>query len=219
MMPSAITVETLAREVELSETLRAGREHMLQPQDLPERFGRVIVAVDRVLSATGCEAVLAGGWAVWRHGYAARVTQDVDVILPADRVDEFLRVASVSGFDVPPRLPGRWPKVVHRETQITVDILPEGERPGTTSQPAPTTIPAPASLGGVPSSLSYIGLPHLIELKLAAGRAKDQADVVELLRANPAEASAIRLHLGATDPLYVAEFDRLSEEAREPDQR
>jgi len=218
-MPPTMTAEMLARAIELSELLREEREHMLRPQDLPGRFGRVIASIDRVLSAIGCEAVVAGGWAVWRHGYAARVTQDVGVVLPADRIDEFRTVASVSGFDVPPRMTGRWPKVVHRETQITVDILPEGERPGTPSRPAPTTIPAPAVMGGVASSLAYIALPRLIELKLAAGRAKDSADIVELLRANPEEVAAIREHLGAVETDYLPEFERLAEQAGEPDER
>jgi hypothetical protein len=218
-MPPTITVQTLARQIELSEALQAGREHMLKPQDLPGRFGRVISSIDRVLHAVGCEAVLAGGWAVWRHGYAARVTQDVDVVLPADGVAEFLRVASSSGFDVPNAVPGRWPKVVHRETQITVDILPEGERPGTPSRPAPTTIPAPAAMGGVPSSLSYIDLPHLIELKLAAGRARDHADVVELLRANLEQLTSLRDHLAHAAPHYLPDFDHLTTQAHEADDR
>ena len=47
-----------------------------------------------------CVSVLAGGWAVWRHGYVGRVTEHVDIALPADRIDAFLRVAAVSGFEV-----------------------------------------------------------------------------------------------------------------------
>ncbi len=218
-MPSTMTAEMLAREITLSDALREGREHMLTPQDLPGRFGRVVTDVDRVLKAIGCEAVLAGGWAVWRHGYAARVTQDVDVVLPAARIEEFRQVAAVSGFDVLPLVEGRWPKVVHRETQITVDILPEGERPGTPSRLAPTTIPAPSTMGAVKSSLSYVPLPQLIELKLAAGRAKDTADVVELLRANAPEAAVIREHLARVEPAYVAMFDQLVSQADELDER
>ena len=55
----------------------------------------------------------------------------------AARVDEFLHVAGVSGFDVLPRQPGRWPKLVHKETGVRVDILPEGARPGTASHAKP----------------------------------------------------------------------------------
>ena len=113
---------------------------MLQPQDLPGRYGRVVQAVDRVLASAGCEAVLAGGWAVWRHGYVGRVTQDIDIALAANQVEEFLRVASVAGFELLPTPPGRWPKLRHKDTGVEVDILPEGGRPGSAAKPAPTTI-------------------------------------------------------------------------------
>src|SRR5213078_1871754 len=125
------------------------------------------------------------GWAVWHHGFVGRVTQDVDIVLPADRIDEFLRVAADSGFEVLPQPAGRWPKVLHKDTGVKVDILPEGARPGTASRPAPTTIPAPGAMGAAGWRLHYITLESLVELKLAAGRAKDAADVVELLRVNP----------------------------------
>ena len=75
---------------------------MLDPQDLPGRYGRVVKAVDHLLQIIGCPAVLGGGWAVWRHGYVGRVTQDIDIALPADRIAEFLRAAAVAGFDVLP---------------------------------------------------------------------------------------------------------------------
>src|SRR5437870_4011485 len=135
---SGITLEFLTEQVELAEQLLAGRDTMLQPQDLPGRYGRVVKAVDRILHSMGCESVLAGGWAVWHHGFAARITQDVDIVLAADRVEEFLRVASVSGFELLPQPEGRWSKVLHKETGVKVDILPEGGRPGTRSKPAPT---------------------------------------------------------------------------------
>ena len=210
-----LTREFLTEQLELADQLRRGADTMLQPQDLPGRYGRVIKALDHLLQATQSEAVLGGGWAVWRHGYVGRVTQDVDVVLPADRVGEFLRVASVSGFEVLPRPKGRWPKVLHKETGIQVDILPEGERPGTPSRPAPTTLPHPAALGAAGARLRYITLPALVQLKLAAGRARDESDVVELVRANPAEVEKIREHLGTVHPDYVVAFDLLAERAAE----
>ena len=144
---SPITADFLAQQIELAEQLQAGRETMLEPQDLPGRFGRVVQSIDRVLQAIGAEAVLGGGWAVWRHGYTARVTQGLDIALPAGQVEEFLRVAAFSGFEVLPQPAGRWPKLSHKETGIRVDILPEGARPGTASKPAPTTIPHPTAMG------------------------------------------------------------------------
>ena len=52
-------------------------------------------------------------------------------------------------------------------------------------------------------------LPGLVELKLAAGRLRDESDVVELILANPDEIDAIRQRLGAAHAQYVARFDEL----------
>ena len=204
-----VTIDTLRHQLELADALLAGRERMLDPQDLPGRYGRVVRALDRVLEACDCEAVVGGGWAVWRHGYVGRVTQDVDIVLPIDRSDEFFRSASVSGFDLLAQPEGRWPKLTHRETGIDVDILPEGGRPGTVTRPAPTTIPHPNSMGASRGALKYITLTALIELKLAAGRLRDEADVIELARENRDQWDDVRRHLRAVHPQYASRFEEL----------
>ena len=186
---------------------------MFEPQDLPGRYGRVVRAVDHLLAVIGSEAVLRGGWAVWRHGFQGSVTQDIDIVLPADQLEAFLRAAAVGGFDVLSRPPGRWPKLMHRETNIQVDILPEGERPGTPAHPAPPTLPHPGVLGASGTALRYISLPALIELKLAAGRPRDEGDVAELIRANPQHLDVIRQHLAATHQDYLVRFENLVKRA------
>lgn len=118
-----ITLDTLRSQLELAGELQAGRDRMFEPQDLPGRYGRVVKALDHLLQAAGCQAVLGGGWAVWRHGYLGRVTQDVDVVLGAADVDAFLRAAAVSGFDVLPQPPGRWPKLMHRASNAAADHM------------------------------------------------------------------------------------------------
>ena len=72
------------------ETTSSDLNTMFAPQDLPGRYGRVVKAIDHLLSVLGCESVIAGGWAVWHHGYLARLTQDIDIVLPKDRVAELL---------------------------------------------------------------------------------------------------------------------------------
>ncbi len=210
-----VTLETLAEHLTLADQLLAGRNRMFEPQDLPGRYGRVVRAVDHVLQVMECESVLAGGWAVWRHGFPGRITQDVDIVIPANRLEEFSRVASISGFEPLAHPEGRWPKLRHKETDVIVDLLPEGARPGTDVRPAPTTIPHPSQMGAKPGILHYIQLPYLIELKLAAGRARDEADVVELLRSNSKELPAIREHLTGVHPDYVRAFDHLTQRAKE----
>jgi len=216
---SSVTSNELADRLELADALGFGKNAMLEPQDLPGRYGRVIRALDCLLAAVRCEAVVAGGWAVWRHGYVGRVTQDVDIVVPADRIEELLRAAAVSGFEVVPTRAGLWPKLHHKESGVDVDILPEGATPGTPAHPAPTTIPHPSRLGAVGTRLAYMDLPGLIELKLAAGRARDESDVVELLCANPDQADAVRDHLSHVHKRYVVGFDDLLARAREQTER
>jgi hypothetical protein len=205
----AVTQAFLSEQLEIADQLLAGRDRMMNPQELPGAYGRVVKAIDHLLQVMQCEAVLGGGWAVWRHGYIGRVTQDIDVALPAGRVEEFLRVASVAGFDVLDQKPGRWPKLLHKETQVKVDILPEGARPGTADEPAPTTIPAPSTMGAEGFTLRYVNLQSLVELKLAAGRSRDETDVIELLRVNPNQAPALREHLSRVHASYVTRFNKL----------
>jgi hypothetical protein len=212
---NSVTQTFLRQQLELADQLLVRRAQMLEPQDLPGRYGRVVEAVDRILQMIQCPAVLAGGWAVWRHGYVGRVTQDIDIALPAASIEEFLRVASVAGFEVLPPAEGRWPKVLHKDTGIQVDILPEGGRPGTQSNQAPTTIPHPGAMGASGCVLRYVSLRSLIELKIAAGRARDESDVVELVRVNPNEVEAIRQHLVTVHPDYVHAFDQLVQRARD----
>jgi hypothetical protein len=204
-----LTADTLTEQLELADALLAGRERMLEPQNLPGRYGRVVRALDRVLAACDCESVVGGGWAVWRHGYVGRVTQDIDIALPEDRIEDFLQTASVSGFDVLPQGEGRWPKLTHRETKIDVDVLPEGGRPGTTARPAPTTIPHPSAMGADRGALKYMSLSSLVELKLAAGRLRDEADVVELARENHDQWDVLRRHLAQVHPQYAGRFEEL----------
>jgi len=205
----------LIEQLELADQLLAGREIMIEPQDLPGRYGRVVRAIDRVLQACNIGAVLGGGWAVWRHGFVGRVTQDLDVVLPQERIDEFIRTASVAGFDALPSRPGRWPKLLHRDTQVQVDILPEGGRPGTAAKLAPTTIPHPDKMGAQPGRLRYMEFPSLIVLKLAAGRVRADADITELLRVNPDKISGLREFVASVHADYAAKFDALSLRAKE----
>lgn len=211
----AMTLDYLTERLQLADDLRLGRKGVLEPQDLPGTYGRVVKAIDRVLAASGCQAVLAGGWAVWRYGYVGRVTQDVDIALAENQVEEFFRVATMAGFERLPTDPGRWPKLRHKDTNIEVDILPEGGRPGTASRMAPTTIPHPSGLGAEGTMLRYVSLPALIKLKLAEGRARDESDIVELVRANPDPVGAIREHLRKAHLDYLQSFDRLVQRGRE----
>lgn len=70
-------------------------------------------------------------------------------------------------------------------------------------------------MGATPGKLTYISLPALIELKLAAGRLRDEADVVELIRENPDCVEEIAAHLAAVHPDYGRRFAELVERSEE----
>ena len=205
----------LVEMVELAETLYEKRSQMHEPQDLPGRFGRVIKAIDRVLKAIEAESVLAGGWAVWHHGMPERITRDLDIVIATDKIEDFLQAASVAGFQVLARKPGRWPKLIHKETGVGVDLMPEGARPGRPDRPAPIMIRNPHDLGAEGRRLRYINFVSLIELKVAAGRGKDEVDVMELLKASPEAIPVIRHHLASSHAEILARFDRLAARAQE----
>jgi hypothetical protein len=79
--------------------------------------------------------------------------------------------------------PGRKTTVTDRETRVEVDLLPGGGA----VDPGPVRIPSPAEVSGEPQILP---LDRLISSKLSTyiargiARAKDYADVVELMKAN-----------------------------------
>lgn len=216
---STLTLSDLSERLELGEQLLAGQGAMFEPQDLPGRYGRVVNAIDRVLAATGSPAALGGGWAVWRYGFFGRLTQDVDIVLPADQIDDFLQTARVSDFEVLGSPPGKWPKVLHKETGVSVDILPEGATPGTAENPAPTKIPHPNVLGAHETRVQYVLLNGLIELKLAAGRVRDEYDIVELIRANPEQLDEVRRHLAGVHSTYSSKFEDLTSRAAKQEDR
>ena len=168
---------------------------VMRPSELPGRYGRVIRDLERLVVATDVHAVVAGGWAVWRHGYVGRVTQDVDIVIPAVSQEVVLRVAPMFGFDVLPVREGMWPKLTHRETAIDVDLMPEAGIPGTPTRPATVPIRHPSVYGAKAGELSFIELSGLFELKLGAHRARDVADLVELIKVNPSQFFVLRSSL------------------------
>jgi len=197
----------------LADQLRVMESSTGDPSDLPGRYGRVIRVLERLLTAADTSAVVAGGWAVWHHGYAGRVTQDVDIVVAREKVDTLQQRAELCGFDVLQRPASRWPQLQHRETGIEVDFLPEGELPGTPTRPGLVPIGHPQRYKFAGKLLPYITLEGLIELKLGAGRAKDIADLIELIKQHPSSLDSTTSHLQQLHPTYAATFQQLIHQA------
>ncbi len=184
------------------------REQSL-PRDLPGRYGKAIKDLERLLQAAEASSVVAGGWAVWRHGYAGRVTEDVDIVIAQKDMDRLQELATNFGFNFFAPPVGQWPKMMHRTTGIAIDLLPENGVPGSPSRPAPVPIGNPLRYQAEKGTLVFVSLKGLIELKLGAGRTRDIADLVELIKVNRSELGSVLEHLATIHPDYVERFDGL----------
>jgi hypothetical protein len=122
---------------------------------------------------------IVGGMAVLAHHYR-RSTDDVDVLLTSEGFDEFQRRFVPKKYE---RLPGRARRFVDRANEVTLDVLVTGFFPGT-GKPGPIAFPDPAAVGQSIDNVRILDLVTLIQLKLAARRYQDYADVVNLISAN-----------------------------------
>jgi len=108
---------------------------------------------------------------------------------------------------------GRSRRFRYAKTGVTFDILVTGQFPGS-GTPGPIAFPEPSGVAEQIDNLWVINLPTLVELKLAARRYQDFADVVSLIRENALdETFAARLH-----PAVRADYLSCLDEKRREDE-
>jgi hypothetical protein len=118
-----------------------------------------------------------GGMAVNAHGHR-RTTADLDLLVTAEGLAEFRQRFVPKNYETIPR---RTRRFMDRTNQVTIDFLVTGLFPGS-GQPGPIAFPDPNSVAETIEQKRVVKLPTLIELKLAAQRYQDFADVVSLIR-------------------------------------
>jgi len=123
--------------------------------------------------------VVVGGMAVFAHHYR-RTTNDVDFLVTADGFAEFQLLFVSKNYEPMPKRPRRF---IDRVNQVTVDFLVTGHFPGS-GKPGPISYPDPTDVGQTIEKIQVANLTSLIQLKLAARRHQDFADVVNLIRFN-----------------------------------
>jgi hypothetical protein len=131
-----------------------------------------------------------GGMALSAHRYR-RATTYLDVLVTADGLASFRHNFLDKDYDQAGRRPRRF---VDRKNGVTIDMLETGHFPGR-GDPGPIAFPNPANVGQEIEGIRYVNLATLVELKLAARRWRDFADVVELIRFNELDESFVdKLH-------------------------
>jgi len=127
---------------------------------------------------------IVGGMAVNAHRHV-RTTADVDFLMRTEALTTIRQLAAQGVFTA---VSGRSRRFVEPETGVHFDVLVTGLFPGN-GKPGPIAFPDPADVFEILSKLPVVNLKTLVELKLAARRFQDFADVVNLIRANDLDES------------------------------
>jgi hypothetical protein len=136
------------------------------------------------LDGLGIAYAVAGGMALGAHR-VVRATVDVDILVTAEGLAALHRELEGRGY-VPPFAGSR--NLQDAATGVRIEFLVTGQFPGD-GKPKPVAFPDPAQAGVEIGGIRYLGLPSLVELKLASGmtggvaRMRDLADVVSLVQA------------------------------------
>jgi hypothetical protein len=163
----------------------------------------------RRLDKAGIADAILGGMALNAHGYE-RTTGDVDVLVTEAGLEDFCAEFVDKHYE---RIPGRPRRFTDRTNGVTLDFLVTGRFPGS-GKPGPIAFPDPEDVRVVIDTYSVVNLPTLVQLKLAARRWRDFADVVELIRVhNLDESFRDKLH-----PSVHKDFIECLEEKRREDE-
>jgi hypothetical protein len=170
---------------------------------------KALRAMVKRLEKAGIPYAIAGGMAVKAHGYR-RMTDDVDFLVTAEGLEEFRKRFVPKYYEGHPR---RRRRFTDKANQVVVDFLVTGLYPGN-GEPGPIAFPNPNDVAEVVENSKVIGLTTLIQLKLAARRHQDFADVVNLIGVhNLDESFADRLH-----PIVHRDYIECLEEKRREDE-
>jgi hypothetical protein len=172
---------SLARGLAAMATMEKGKPYALRSEDAKRRLADELA---RLCEEAGVAPVVIGGLAVNHHGYM-RVTADVDILVSRQEVVPlYRRLKDERGWK---RYAEGFKNTV---VGVGLDICVEGER---TAPGSPEEFPNPKELRTVAvRPLPVPTLSELIALKVMSGRARDDADVVELLKRHRTRMGALR---------------------------
>src|SRR5438067_1013246 len=177
--------------------------------DGTDRVHQAMRKVAELFEQNKIDYAIVGGMAVNAHRHA-RTTADVDVLLRPEGL-AFVRKLAAQGLLNPTAHRSR--RFTEPSTGVQLDVLVTGSFPGS-GKPGPIPFPDPNAVAQTIENFRCINLKTLIELKLAAHRYQDFADVVNLIRANDLDESyAAQLH-----PSVRADYIECLEEMRREDE-
>jgi hypothetical protein len=143
---------------------------------------RTLREITKKLDELKIDYAIVGGMALFIHGFR-RFTEDVDMVVTQESMRRIANELEGRGYLRPS---GTTTKLRDTRTGVRIEFLITGGYPGD-GKPKPVAFPDPAKTAVEIAGLKVLGLPSLVELKLASGisaphRLKDLADVQELIR-------------------------------------
>src|ERR1051326_9602838 len=171
--------------------------------NVPETAQRAVA----VLNEAGIPTLVAGALAVQIHGYP-RLTVDANIIVPDITAAHHILIEH--GYRPSIRVPIG---VIDPKSKVRVDLVPGGNR---LTPRCPVAFPMPTE-----KNHGYVSLPDLISIKLGsflsspARRARDRADVVELILRNKLTRELEGID-SAVQALYVEIWDAIEAEPEGP---
>jgi hypothetical protein len=158
----------------------------------------------------GIPYAVMGGMAVNAHR-VRRTTDDLDVLVTAEGLQKFRQLFLGEAYEQP--APKRTRRFVDRQNNVIIDFLVTGLYPGR-GEPVAFAFPDPTEASEEINHIRVVTLVQLVQLKLAARRYQDFADVVHLIRVHDlAESFADRLHPSVrSDYIECLEEHRRDEE-------
>jgi hypothetical protein len=146
-----------------------------------DRVFRTLHKITEKLAELEIPYAVSGGMALVAHGHN-RTTIDVDILVTSEGLAKVHHSLEGLGYVAPFSGSKNLRDV---ETNVKIEFLVAGQFPGD-GKPKPVAFPDPVEVSVDMGGIRYLGLPALIELKLASGmtnpgRLKDLADVQELI--------------------------------------
>jgi hypothetical protein len=157
--------------------LREGSMHFEKESAVHRTLERVVRRLDEI----GVPYAVAGGMALFVHGFR-RFTEDVAILVTRDGLRKIHEELEGRGY-VPPFTGSK--NLRDADTGVRIEFLVSGEYPSD-GKPKPVAFPPPEEAAVSIDGVRYVGLPRLIEMKLASGmtnslRLQDIVDVQKLI--------------------------------------
>lgn len=143
---------------------------------------RTLQRITKRLTDLSIPYAVVGGMAMFAHGFR-RFTEDVDLLVTPASMEKIKEELEGLGYVRPA---GTRAKLRDTDSGVRIEFLITGGFPGD-GKSKPVAFPDPEAVSVEIEGIRYLGLPTLVELKLASGmtaahRLKDLADVQELIR-------------------------------------